>query len=388
MMKKKRLLFVITYLDCGGICRSLQNFLNKYDTSRYDIDVFAMVHCGMYCGEFRNCSILKANPIVEALISRYGSIRGSKKLLSVFLKLLRKVFGLSFRDRIFKIAGRKLIKSMQYDKIIAFSEDVPTRLVSFMKHPHKVAWIHCDYSNYIKGVSAKDEHAVYSQFESIVCVSAYTRDVFVSFYPDLKERITFAYNIMDTEMMKGMSGLPQDPSFDRNVFNIVSVGRIDPVKRFSIIPKIASSVIKNIDKEIRWYIIGPSGGQPDEYNKLINGIKEFELEETVILTGEQSNPYNFISRADLLVNTSMSEACPYVINEAKILGTPCICTDFGSAREFVENGKTGIITPIDEMPSTIVSVLSNPGLYNGIKANLENYMYDNASVLARYYSIL
>ena len=47
---KKRILFVVTYLDTGGISRSLQNFLNQYDTTLFDIDVFALIHQGAFKG--------------------------------------------------------------------------------------------------------------------------------------------------------------------------------------------------------------------------------------------------------------------------------------------------------------------------------------------------
>ena len=36
---KKHVLFVVTYLNTGGISRSLQNFLNCYDTRLFDVDV-------------------------------------------------------------------------------------------------------------------------------------------------------------------------------------------------------------------------------------------------------------------------------------------------------------------------------------------------------------
>ena len=43
----------------------------------------------------------------------------------------------------------------------------------------------------------------------------------------------------------------------------------------------------------------------------------------------------------MVVSTSVSEACPNVINEAKILHTPIVATNFGSVYEFIEDGVNG-----------------------------------------------
>lgn len=177
--------------------------------------------------------------------------------------------------------------------------------------------------------------------------------------------------------------LPNDISFDPEYFNIVSIGRLDPVKRMSIIPTIANHLVNKGDK-IRWLVIGPKGGTDKEYAELTDGIRKFNLGEHVLYLGMQSNPYPFIKNADLLVNTSISEACPYVINEAKILGTPIVCTDFGSAKEFIDSGSTGLISPIDDMAETIHQYINNAEIRNHIKDNLNGFKYDNESIIEQF----
>ena len=51
----KRILFVVTYFDCGGTCRALQNILNIINPEEFQIDVFGFVESGMYeKGLFKN----------------------------------------------------------------------------------------------------------------------------------------------------------------------------------------------------------------------------------------------------------------------------------------------------------------------------------------------
>lgn len=191
--------------------------------------------------------------------------------------------------------------------------------------------------------------------------------------------------------MKIQSQLVETPVLDSDYFNIVSVGRIDSVKRFSYIPQIAKEISKVVifgKKGIRWYVIGPQGGKRDEYDALVKNIEEHAVQDIVILTGEMANPYYHIANANLLVNLSISEACPYVINEAKILGTPCICSNFGSSYEFIENGVNGMICPLDSISHSIISLLTNPDLYESLKRDLANFTYDNEKILSQINVIL
>jgi glycosyltransferase involved in cell wall biosynthesis len=104
--------------------------------------------------------------------------------------------------------------------------------------------------------------------------------------------------------------------------------------------------------------------------------------------GQQDNPYPFIKHAHLLVNTSLSEACPYVVNEAKVLGTPVICTNFGSARQFITNGEDGYSVPLAEMPDAILNLLADQEAYDRIKCRLARFEYDNAAIVNQFMKLI
>ena len=112
------------------------------------------------------------------------------------------------------------------------------------------------------------------------------------------------------------------------------------------------------------------------------------MSEYVFYVGEKDNPYPFIEKADLLVNTSLSEACPYVINEAKVLHTPVICTDFGSSKEFIQDGVNGFIRPIESISDAIIEFITNIELQIKIKNNLNHFEYNNSSILEQIYRII
>ena len=104
--------------------------------------------------------------------------------------------------------------------------------------------------------------------------------------------------------------------------------------------------------------------------------------------GIKTNPHYYIKNADLLVSLSISEACPRVINEAKILHVPVVCTNFDTAKEYIDNMKNGIISPIDEIKYSILEILQNDELKNNIKANISKFHFDNNDIMNRINEIL
>lgn len=378
---KKKILFIVTSLRTGGIVRSLQNYLNCYDTSLYDVHVFAMVHQGVFQGNLKNCTVLPKNLLVDASVDHFENRRGVAKIESFILKVLDKITHYRLQRNIFKQAGKKLLRSHRYDAVVGYSEGLPSQMVSLMNHPNKIGWIHCDYASYLQVDSGKTELDTYNALKSIVCVSDYTRQSFVKIFPTLKDRTYAIYNIIDDVMMKQKALEPIEESFDSTHFNIVSVGRLDPVKRLSIVPELARKVV-DAGCAIRWYVIGPKG-TGNEVQRFYDNLSMYGMEQSVIPLGEKANPYPYIAKADLLVNTSVSEACPYVINEAKILGTPAVCTDFGSAKEFIENGVNGYYEPIEKISERIISLIQSAEKTGEIRKNLKSFQYDNGRILSQ-----
>lgn len=97
-------------------------------------------------------------------------------------------------------------------------------------------------------------------------------------------------------------------------------------------------------------------GQIDE--KTVKLIAKLNLEESVILTDRQSNPFSFIAKSDIYVLSSLFEGFPNAMTEAMVCGLPVIAADCKSGpREIlapdtptdkvcdgVEEAKYGILT--------------------------------------------
>lgn len=132
--------------------------------------------------------------------------------------------------------------------------------------------------------------------------------------------------------------LAQDPILDEIL--IVSVSRVDPMKRVDLIAKcISRFATENLEKNVNWYHFGDG--------KILNDIKREILNTSNLichLNGAVPNRevYTFYSNSpvSLFINLSSSEGIPVSIMEAQSFGIPVVATNVGGSGEIV-NDKTG-----------------------------------------------
>jgi glycosyltransferase involved in cell wall biosynthesis len=358
----KKILFILPSFNYGGTMTSFCSLLPSI-SEKYDIDIFAIENKGSH-KEFisRYCNILG-----EDSISTQQSIKKRiKDFLFYFVRFIKRQLthlGIDVSPFIFRrIAKRLSIKS--YDFAIAYQELQPTLLCSYIIADFKVAWIHCMFSRLLMTNSSKKIDKMYESFDKIVCVSQTARKDMIKCRPQWNSKVVVINNIIDKDSIM-LKASQFRAGYDMSYFNIVSVGRIDPVKRFSSIPRIARKIIDDGFK-IRWYIVGGNAVN-DEYTRLLANIYENKVEDIVFSLGKQDNPYPYIADADLFVHLSSSETSGYTIMEAKALDVPVVITDFLSATEFTEDKYDGLIVTLDDIPQAIEKVISDKELYASLK---------------------
>jgi glycosyltransferase involved in cell wall biosynthesis len=88
------------------------------------------------------------------------------------------------------------------------------------------------------------------------------------------------------------------------------------------------------------------------------------MDADVELMGYQPNPYKFMARADVFVQSSVSEGSPYTLAEALALEVPVVATDcHWGPRERLLDGKAGELVPprdVESFAEALQRVLSDP----------------------------
>lgn len=387
MNRKRRLLFCVENFQHGGINKALENIISLIDRDSYDLGIFvANQEQGSYKATFSPFLKYDGDNILRAFCTNYRKHTGFSRYFLILFKAIRKFFQRLGVD-IFDLYLNRWVRRISddgYDCVVSFAEGYITKFVSKVKG-HKVAWIHIDYKRHLQYVGRVDELDIYRRFDSIVIPSQFSGKSFIDCYPELTDRVVVIPNVIDIESVRQKSGEESciDHLFSLDNFNIVSVGRICYEKRFFEIPKIADSIRQN-NVNFRWYIIGD--GSDVETNILLEEIKKYNVSEFVVPLGRKNNPYPYIAKSDLLVSTSFSETFSYVVFEAKSLGIPVVCADFGTATEILTEDE-GVICPLPSMADEIERLIGSH-MIDRLKQNLVSYNYDNKGCLDKMYGIL
>lgn len=374
----KKLLFVIPYYGIGGTTVSTRNIISLLVKDGYDNWVMPLVDDGALKHLYDDVPKVKPPFIIQAL-SLSGWKKGTtwpRRIASIMIRALSKRTSM-FESWAVGLAWDRIDKIHHFDTIIAEQEGVTTRLVSYSGLQNKVAWVRCDYNRRIKEYQLERE-SFYDRFNSIVCVSKTTFRVFKDIFPEYASKTVCIPNPQDGSLMRKSSDMvEQEPRFKTDDTTLVSVGRLDAIKRFDQIAPIARQ-LKEQGLRFHWYLIGDGA----ERERIEESIAEYGVEKEVIMLGVKANPYYYIKRADALVCLSRSEACPRVVNEAKILHTLTLSTPFPTIYEFIDDGENGIITPLEQMPESILRLFSNnDGLRERIKANISRFTFDNSALI-------
>ncbi|WP_289644551.1 glycosyltransferase [Maribacter aestuarii] len=184
---------------------------------------------------------------------------------------------------------------------------------------------------------------------------------------------------------------PIDGFFDKDFFNLITIGRLDVGKNHRMLIKAINDFTN-----IRLYIIG-IGELKNELQSLINHCK---LGDRVFLLGHQKDPFKYLKSADLFIFGSSHEGFPNVLLEAMACGLPILSTNCKSGPEEILQLKKpkensimitdfGLLVPVSNtelMKEAIDYFTKNPKYMSLCKINVKKRVMDfeKSQILKRY----
>ncbi len=231
---------------------------------------------------------------------------------------------------------------MDYDCVISWEECFCNYvMVDHMPAKHKIGYIH---PNYLEGgFSAQIDRPYLKKMDRIVTISESCESTLKSVFPEFADKIVCIPNRLNRAYYQRMAA-EYEPNLPHDTLNFLTVARaLDSHKAvFRMVPLLKR--LRTDGLAVRWYFIGDGA----DMKELKRRIKETNLEDFLICLGEMDNPCPYIAKADLYVQQSYAEGRPVSVDEAIILATPALITDYSSAYEQVENGVTGWVVNNDE----------------------------------------
>lgn len=147
---------------------------------------------------------------------------------------------------------------------------------------------------------------------------------------NIKGKIDYIYNPVEKV---------NNEACDINSKQIISVGRLTYQKGFDLLCEVANKVLKE-NEQWKWIILGDG----EDKEKLQEKIKEYELEDRLILKGNVSNVEDYYKNSSLYVMTSRFEGLPMTLLEAKTYKLPIVSFNcLTGPAEIVKNNVNGLL---------------------------------------------
>lgn len=345
---KKRIIIVNKSFETGGIQSALVNMSNEL-CKEYDVDLFIYNPKGIMRERLdHRVVVLEPNWKIKVLGMTMKDAISSKKIKIILFKLFGTMWSKLFNNHLpIALAFSSQKRLVGYDLAIAYHQEqkrhtLTSGFTQFVlkktEAKKKVAWMHYDPSNLDLDIrySLKD----YSEIDAIYCVSKSIMENAKAAIPELKEKFCYCYNFVDCQAILNKSIEPIHYELDPKSFICYSACRLTKEKALVRAINCIAPILKE-HKDVVWIIAGDGV----ERSNIEKTIEQNNVSTQVLLIGNQSNPYSYMKRANLVMNVSYHEAAPMVFLESKLLGVPVFATDTSSALEFAESNNAFYICP-------------------------------------------
>lgn len=379
---KKKVLFVVDEKKMGGVSILLEDMLNLFDYSKYQIDVLVLHNNGECLNNVnKNVRILFGTNFFKTIDLPIKEVIKSRNIKNIINKLYL-IFLMKtclIKNKIIK--ERKKILSEKYDVEIAFKDGFTAIFTAFGDSSKKIHWLHYEYKK--TNPNAKYDKlfkTILPTFDKIVAVSDGVKNYFNDIY-HLEDKTIVIYNYVNGERILKKSNEKNIKKKSNNKINLISVGRIHPQKGYDRLIEAISYLSEEEKSRISLEIYGDG---PD-FSKCVNLIKKYKLEKIVDLKGAVINPYQFMKCKDLFILSSIYEPFGLVIVESMILKVPVMACSNSATSRLIKNNYNGLI--VDNSMNGIINglkfIINNLDELKKYKKNLDNYVYDNQDIVKK-----
>ncbi len=383
---KRKVLFIISNLQTGGVSKSITSLLNVIDRNRYDVSLMLVSPTGIFQELLPWELRVITNPVWAALNNRLGGVQrlfasGHPFLAAGHLcRLAVSCFSKAHAARM--IAAMMPALDEEFDTIVDFNgQQLLYYMVNKLKARKKITFFHSDYDKwpYYYRIDKK----YFPRVDSIFTVSDACAQSLKRNFPCVTDKIGVLENISSKVLIEKMSEENVD-DMDDTRFKLLTVGHVCENKGIFWAIDVAA-LLKNRGVQFHWYFLGSVDNEA-MYNNL---IVQKGINGNMTFLGVRTNPYPYIRKADLIVHPSKFEGRSIALDEARLLCKPVVVTNFSTVHDqFTDRYDASICEMTAEsIADAIVELLANSKLQQKYADNLRNDRKDNLSEIEKLYAI-
>lgn len=329
-MKRKKILYVITYLELGGAQTQLLTILKNLDKDRYQLYLVSG-NSGQLTADFLSLKEVKVHFIKE-LVREINPFFDLIALLKLFKYI---------RGNTFDVVCVHSPKAAIIGRWASFFAGVKNVIYTVHGWPHHRFMHRLKFCFYyvLERVSAKVT-------DKIIVVSEADRVRAVKEKIAAKGKIALIHYGIDLERFTKVYRLRKYQKKDEKLIFIVAC--LKRQKGLDVLLAVARDMIAK-DKSLKFIVAG-DGPERKRVEVMIN---KFNLENNFILKGWAKDVCPFLERASLFLLTSFWEGLPVALIEAVTCGVPVVVTDTLGVRDIVRNKENGFIVPCGDSKSIV-----------------------------------
>jgi len=344
---RKKILFAINDFNVGGVEKSLLNLIAAIPRDNYEIHLAVMQPGGAFKeflpadvevhqigGYIRIRDFMRNHRRGVIAGLRDGHALQTLKMLAVYTRAKLSGSLLSFFD--YALAGEVTAGGMEFDLAVNYagpSEFLDCYITRHVRARRRAAWIHFDLERTFDRI--KTTRLTHGCYERVFCVSPHALDVYRRRYPEFAGRAELFMNIVDPGSVRKAANEASDYSpASAPTLNLVTVARLNPEKGIDLaLRSLKCLTDRGIDA--CWHFVGGGDGA-DRYRALAGDLG---LSGRVRFYGARTNPYPFMSGADVYVQPSLHEGFGITVAEALCLDAPIATTPFDCAFQQLAGGR-------------------------------------------------
>lgn len=386
-MNKKRVLFMISNLDSGGVSKAMVNLLNEIDRARYDITLWIGTPGGLYENLLpKDIRVLRDKKTAFLFAGTHGLVpllRGGNVMLAVgscvrlLLACVSKAWAGWWLSRL--MPGL----SKEYDVAIDYNgQQQLYYLIDKIKASIKITFFHSDYKKWPYYYCVDRRYLPHAH--AICTISEQCADSLKEVFPDISGKVHCVENISSPGTVRRLSK-EKVTDIPRGSSLLVTVGHVSE-KKGSDLAILAADIMQKRGIDFQWIFIG----NVSDDRKYGAAIKQRGLEERIHLLGPRQNPYPYMSEAAVIVHPSQFEGKSIALDEAKILCKPVVVTNFSTVHDQFEDGVNASIcnmTP-ESLSAAIIDLLQDSDKRNRYSSWLREHSVDNRESISKLYALI